>query len=457
MQVVFILHILPEFKVLSCLCVMTQQMLLPKSSTVALTALHKEKDAIANIDGVIAVGQANTEWKSYYDSHSKRSAVTTKVELWSSSKPPENTFCPSDVMSYSSPSQGIWHPDTLHPVLMWSGGGFSLDLRLDLRHTTYFNPFAKLQDRYTVEYFTERLVQPEEQDKPLQWALVQYGADTKTTRGNRGIAEQHLRPAWLNKPQFQSYCKLRAYPNQQLRELCVLLHDRSLPLTHPAVHLLIRQTLYHVGNIEFDTSGNPAFFWKHEQFVSGEAADCLYLELEGLADELANAPRNQMAVMLLGEVAAYVAQWKDREVAQLFAVIAERWAGEVDEGLNVAEPQYILGLRAKQCVFYMYALKCFAAGTLDRTHVQSMCTLIVKINHLCLFEEPTAWEHELRSLKLCCERIMCDRIRELVLTISSHTEILTQAVRSVLPATPAILKWSSLEFPENSSCFEKLS
>jgi hypothetical protein len=50
------------------------------------------------------------------------------------------------------------------------------------------------------------------------------------------------------KTQHLAFGALRAYPNQQLRKLCVALRDRSLQLDTQLVQTLLRQTFYHLGN-----------------------------------------------------------------------------------------------------------------------------------------------------------------------------------------------------------------
>ena len=60
----------------------------------------------------------------------------------------------------------------------------------------------------------------------------------------------HRRTSPLTKREYVCLASLRSFPYQQLRKLCVALQSRTLPLTEPAVHYLIRQTLGHLGPLD---------------------------------------------------------------------------------------------------------------------------------------------------------------------------------------------------------------
>jgi hypothetical protein len=320
MRVLFFLHMPKHFQALSQVVVMAQQMLLPKASLFEQTALCAHDNILSDVEKAIDVRKAKTSWLEYYNSHSPTiRSCETPICLWSDCVPPEPRLVYlHDVMDYHYRGQGIWHPDDLTPRMMWAGGSFVLDKRVG-----WFNPFAQIPDEWVVENFTERL--PGEASNLLQWVLPQYGANTKSSRGNKAIACQHLKPFWLNKPQFLHFGVIRAFPQQQLRKLCTSLHDRDLPLVHHAVHTLFRQTLYHTGDI--CEGEDPTFAWKADQLVTGKVLCMLQEELVGLARELRTTPRNHAAVLLLGEVAAYLSQWDYQGHADARSV-AREFAGE---------------------------------------------------------------------------------------------------------------------------------
>ena len=55
------------------------------------------------------------------------------------------------------------------------------------------------------------------------------------------LARQDDRPSWLSKPGWLAFAALRAWPLTQMQQLCAALHERLLPLEHPAVQALVRQ------------------------------------------------------------------------------------------------------------------------------------------------------------------------------------------------------------------------
>eukprot|EP00957_Ditylum_brightwellii_P205835 15345662-Ditylum_brightwellii.AAC.1 len=143
-----------------------------------------------------------------------------------------------------SESDGIWYPDSLKPRMAWKGGPLDWDRHFN---EDEFDPF-KATDLWSSNYFTERL--EDEESKCMNWAMFQPGPQNVcASRGNRPIASQCDKPDWLSKVEFLTFGKLRAYPHMQLRNLCVALTERTLPFSHRAVHCLVRQALYHLGDI----------------------------------------------------------------------------------------------------------------------------------------------------------------------------------------------------------------
>jgi hypothetical protein len=222
LPVIFFLLMPIEFRVYSRLCFMAQQMLLPKSNTVKLASIGDIEAKTIKLQ--LRTDEPETEWQSYYcNAHGKESLTPTKVIIGSLFGVP-GTVGPSNVMSYTSPSDGVWHPDSLVPGMWWNGGGFSPDSRED-----YMLPFAKIEIQATVHYFTETL--PKDFNC-MQWAMPVYGNCIPADRSNYALANQDTRPKWLTTPEFLTFGALRAYPNQQMRKLCIVLSNRSLPFDH---------------------------------------------------------------------------------------------------------------------------------------------------------------------------------------------------------------------------------
>jgi len=107
-----------------------------------------------HIDKAIACEAPTTLWREYYEKQSGSKACNTKVILGSYAKVIEKkeNWQPGNVRYFHQPSQGVWHPDRLLPVLYWGGGRFVLDGR-----SAYFNPFVKIPDDVLMRKFTEQL------------------------------------------------------------------------------------------------------------------------------------------------------------------------------------------------------------------------------------------------------------------------------------------------------------
>ncbi len=165
---------------------------------------------------------------------------------------------PKTVDGIFSADQGVWHPDELQPTTEWTGSKSAADKIPGLPHSA-FNPFATLPPKERVDTFTERLAAAADDASlaALQWAMPQYGtlAETDTNRSNLPIANQHMQPSWLSKPGWLAFGGLRSYPLGQLRRLCEALRGRLLPWSQPAVAALVRQTLFHVGEMVGDGEG----------------------------------------------------------------------------------------------------------------------------------------------------------------------------------------------------------
>jgi len=227
MRVIFFLEMPRHFQVLLRLSFMAQQMLLPTQHSVTVKGVGKEDEEM-DIQGLIAVGEFKLDWTSYYRQHlGLRSPVSLQATLASLYSTPEQPLGPSNVMSYTSENDGVWHPDSLNPGLWWSGG----NLKPDMRGGNYFDPWKSIPAKITENYWVEAL--PAD-CRNMQWAMA---IDTGRDRGNLALANQNMRPSWLSKPQFLSFASVRAFANIQDRKVCVALHERSLPLEQVSYYL----------------------------------------------------------------------------------------------------------------------------------------------------------------------------------------------------------------------------
>ena len=237
LKLLFFLHMPQELKLLTRLAISAQQILIPvedfaKHSALALNHVNE-------IDQKIAIETSSwTSLTNYYNEHlPSQQSFDQALHPFSNAKPPKpGHIGPKCIKEFSSSSQAVWHPDNMFHFVLWKGGEFPLNDRKG-----YFNPSFQIDKNFLSEYFTEKI------DSKFQYTLTLYGKQTNGDRSNIPIANQNDKPACLGKFSWLRFASLRAYPKQQLRKLCCILSENSLPLNEPIVHTLIRQTLYQIG------------------------------------------------------------------------------------------------------------------------------------------------------------------------------------------------------------------
>ncbi|CAM9398568.1 unnamed protein product [Choristocarpus tenellus] len=452
--VIFFLYMPDMLRNLSRISFTAQMMLLP---------LQDRK-----VQAAVQTGKFRTQWVSYYNEKqqseynkplfkpmkgSEGAVLLGSVE----SVPKHSTVKLSNVDKYCSSSDGIWHPDILAPGRMgWKGSGFIGDTL-----SAMTNPFSPvIPTACVVEYYTERLP---DRSQSLQWAMPQYGwKDTSSKRGNMAISRQDEKPDWLEKQGYLSFGALRAFPRQQLRKLCVILHEKLLPLGESSVRLLLQQAMYHLGDLT-DT-GSPQLAWRLDAVEKTLPALCI--ELEKIAGELKEKPRDHKMFPILAEIAVYVAEWHTPAVSlahETLASIPRAWTEIVaiqgdKEALGEMGEVAKASLRAKQCMFYMYSLLCYGGSVpLSDSDAQNMCELMVLANNRQLFTDDERISSEIDALMVQCHHIMVGRSAELVNVIRHNPSILTGAVSLVLEQTPYDLEWCEVKVDgevRSVACFE---
>ena len=322
-------------------------------------------------------------------------------------------------------------------ALEW--GNFVLDNR-----PYFFNPFKCVESNDIVDSFTEKA-----DETSLQWIMPQYGEKTSRSRGNQPIANQNLKPVWLTKSQWLELANLRAFPNRQLRNLCRVLSDRSLPLDRSCVLTIIRLSLYHTGDISED----GMLQWKRDQFF-GNFGNIMQQELEGIADEISNKPRDYNSMFLLIEIASYCTQYfpSFQNVCRTFKQIILKWVDSLDQQMTNANRKNAINLRAKKALFCKYALLCYARGNITRDDAQEMCKLIVLSHN----EIITAFDAEIKSLTIVCQKVISSRMGNILKEVKAdNCAMLTAAVQSLIHNTPNYLCWE--EVKDSESNFEYYS
>ena len=446
LPILFWINMSSGFCVLSRLCFMAQQMLLPRMQSITLSSFEEEGEEL-DVEKSIECDNPKSNWRSYYSRDSTRrsfNAVETKVVLGSFGKVVSGNWFSKNVRTCSTSSDGVWYPDSLTPHMFWYGGSFSLDDR-----GCCFDPFRALPAKTLVQKFT---VQLSTKDQAMQWAMEQHGDESQPERCNVPEAVQDKIPSWLiRKPEFLSFGALRAYPKQQLRQLLSALHDRRLPLDQAPVRLLLLQTLYHLGELSWDAALRPVWRTDLEECNGWET---LCVELQGLAEELRFKPREHGAVLVLGEIAAHASQWHEpcREVAREFARIARTWSDELDKEITSALPENVPALRAKRCLYCMYGVVCHSAGELSDADVASLCQLAVLAEYNRLLEDPTPLDEQVKSLTAMTNGIMTRQMPKFLSMLDRNSQLLTNALRLVLEATPERLSWQRVKVGDDTTC-----
>ena len=437
---IFFLHMPPLFRRLSRASFLAQQMLLPVPP-----GSHVEQW------GDIKVTPYPTSLVGYYNrcrldgryaTPAQHSAGSDgEVSLQSRGK--ENATWPTHVDSFRGPDDGVWHPDSLYTSMGWKGSGSSTDSSLGLSGAGFFNPFVPVRQDVLELSFTEVLRNP-----LLQFAMHTRKdvASTPRDRGNLAAARQDTKPIWLSKPAWLAFGSLRSYPMGQLRRLCDALRLRELPLAQPDIATLIRQAAYHIGTL---TPSADGLLWRTDWQPGGDMLPTLCQELQELASDLKQTPRDQDAALLLGELAAFLSMWHPpcRGVAREFSEMTSSAADQMEAQIEgaAANPVSQQQLQARQCRLRMLSLLCFGPGAVDSDEdAAAVVQLMVQIKHRHVFlDEISAQEAaELHTLHFLCHGVTARHamaLREL----ATH-KLLTDAAASVLERTPATLEWVRL-------------
>lgn len=311
--------------------------------------------------------------------------------------------------------------------------------------TGTFNPFAVTDTKAVVESFTAQLPA---RYSSLQWAMYQYGstAATASNRGNLGLASPRDKPDDLSKPAYLALTDLRSYPKRQLHRLCDCLRNRELPLEHSAVQLMVQQAVYHLGQLTASSSSSSsggftvAPFWRTGWAEAGGVLETLCFELQQLAAELDNKPRDQGSVLLLGQLAAYISDWHApaKAVAQQYAAMTCRHADQqLQEAIDKvasdgSDEAALASLKANQTRWRAMALLCFAAGPLEPADVGCMLRLMLLIKHGDVYQPDSSTAAELAALRVRCHDVMARRLPEILKCLHQQPQLLTEAAPSIL-------------------------
>eukprot|EP00798_Chlamydomonas_sp_ICE-L_P004010 gene4010-14090_t len=425
---------------------LAQQALLPypRSSVAEETAVEPYKTRVID-------HYSGHQCGTYHTPSSTRTGDTGRVEVWTRYGVPQDVG-PKHVDQLYSPSDGVWYTDSLAAEMCWKGSGSQHDKIGSL--TTHFNPFANIKSKKKIDSFTERL---QGTSKALQWCMPTYGTvkDTDPVRGNWAVAFQDERGS-LSKPSYIALGNLRSYSFGQYRRLCAALCQKSLPLDHPVVRTAVMQSLYHLGKLYATANGQVGLKWRAHWHEPGDVLTTLRLELDRLADELEQTPREHDSVLLLGTISAYLSAWHGpcvlttRRFARMVSLAADNEDVNIQEAALAGDDRMQQGLRERQSHLRKVSLLCYASGPFNDNNKAAdaahMIELMVLINHGCLFMEEQSEESKRESthLHVRCQNIMALAVDALMGAVKFNPGCLTSVVRLVLPRAPETLEWKQL-------------
>eukprot|EP00761_Pharyngomonas_kirbyi_P006952 gb/GECH01006961.1/.p1 GENE.gb/GECH01006961.1/~~gb/GECH01006961.1/.p1 ORF type:complete len:2802 (+),score=553.19 gb/GECH01006961.1/:1-8406(+) len=385
----------------------------------------------------------NSDMVNHFFSHSGKSRPSSYCHLnfLSTSKIPDQVG-PSDLDQYSSPDQGIWHPDSFFEGCL----GYSMYEMKD--------PFlSNAQDNKRVaQRFTELL--PDE----VQFAMetVQFN-ETETPRGNVAIANQyeHAKKVGFNFPEYLAFGSLRAFPRQQLRKLCACIRERSLPFNSDLVRTLIKMIMYNIGEIEIKNE-TVSFDWKHDMEFE-HLDDVMYTELKKFVEEISFSPRRYESLLSLLEITNFFADVTSNEIDEIsrdFSRVTLNFAEQLESQIDANQSgENTISLRTKQCLFYMYSVLSFENNkAITKEDVREMCKRIVLVQEKMAFDSKIEEDQNIRRMKVKCQKVIISHIANIVDKIDD--DILYSTVNIVLHRIPKDLKWERIG---STSCFEAIS
>eukprot|EP00727_Mastigamoeba_balamuthi_P014762 m51a1_g9911 hypothetical protein (2918) ;mRNA; r:112489-126161 len=377
--------------------------------------------------------KAGRTWRQHVGRTVKLPAAVEDVDLsWGPDDKEPKQPSPALVDLFCWNTQGVWSPD-VHKIMTWSTSGAGTH-----------DPFKGTP----AQRFTELFYTPELPGCPsdLQWvALVSDASDSSRTldRANRWIAQQsQLRTLldWLVAPKaLQTFTCLRAGALQQMRRICCLLLDPGVCLSQPAMCALVSHALHHIGPIERAADGTMTLAWHQD----AERGDLVHVMCRNLSDfisrscHLVRESRSALAVAVLCE---FVCQWdttgEAAAVARSAADMCLGWAHAVEtdrrklESASTVDTRAVCELRAKEGLFYGYALLCcrkVAPMSHDEAALMLLC--LVRFRASRSFAQSSTLLGELQAVEAQWHHQVSGVIKEYSAHLLHRT--LTAALRSV--------------------------
>ena len=321
---------------------------------------------------------------------------------------------------------GVFYPDSYTASPSWRGK----------------DPFSTRSEEDTVKLFTEQL--PPVENASLMQNYLPMLPDSE--RGNMGISKKNKKPSWLTHEEMSVFSSLRAFPRIQFRQLLAALTDGLLPFENLCVNVLIKQLLYHFGDLS----------WKKD-LNDFNGMDLIAEQMERHKIILQESPKNIDRLLIFGSICCFLGQYSDRllDLANQFSQIAQNFASEVTkEAVNIEQisPQ----LQWKQARFYGYSLLCYSVGDCNTLiHLRILELLILYRNKVEFASEIK----ESSSLETPIKQMMASRAEGIIECVRENTEYLTHCLQRVIDDVPDSLEWTNVQFGSSleTGCFNAVS
>jgi hypothetical protein len=270
----------------------------------------------------------------------------------------------------------------------------------------------------------------------MQWSLNVL-ADQKfpPTHGNKPYASQNLRPRWMSKEGFLDFTSMRRFPHISLRKFCVALKHNSLPLEHNAVHVLIRQTLFQIGDLSINENRVVEMDWRHD--FNEVSKSCATL-LNDLASTYSVKPHYYKACILLGELSNYFSCFQEDSTIQSFKDISRTLAKSAMSWAENSECE------TKKVLFYRTAVMCLAAnGLIIKEDIAIILFCVVHSRNIFLRSDDKFQEIDL--LKELCESKLSNCLDFYIEGITENPSFLSDTLKSMIRSSPCGLQWRKEE------------
>ena len=475
----FALYMPSDFRTLSRMSFMAQQMLLPRApfpDTTCITKVNKFNwtwvDHYNSMQPVVEYDMTDPKRLSSVVKHNRRNPG-----LWGSSgkvlfgarkgRPVQQDF-PKSVRQYNYDSTGVWHPNSM-PELGWRGGDFHLDAVFGCFpfDPCYIDPWVAPSDEMTrIRFYTARAV-----DSEFQPAFYMIPSPVPH-RGNSAIAaasKHKLRS--LSAMQNRAMFTLRERPLLQARQLHKVLHDRSLPFENPDVRLIVQQLLYQIGCIEILPTNNiPCHASKWDLLPeNGDALQAIGDELLVLVDELAERLRDHEQLLLMIDIATYIRHWSSaNDVAErVHQRCVEAMQGfsthvndEITKKMEASDLLDIDRLKADHALFSMYTVLAYG-GTFDLKPADVGRLLNAKVSAFYgyVYQKDARDATKFGHLKVTSQNVMDGRLEAVLQAIEKDGRILSPAVDQIIKLPEGPHTWIPVDSDNSSktACFDQAS